>query len=85
MDIEALRHLLDESGYGGWYFADEALAQLVSGEAEHRIPHLGDRAAVHGAVATEVVTPEPHRAVDLVAGRPWVGLGNELKNIRFKP
>lgn len=29
LDIEALRHLLAQSGYGNWYFADEALALLV--------------------------------------------------------
>lgn len=27
----------------------------------------------------------PGASFDLVTGRPWIGLGNELKNIRFKP
>lgn len=27
----------------------------------------------------------PLSSFDLIAGRPWIGLGNELKSIRFKP
>lgn len=67
------------AGSAGTRGADAATLAVPKGCTQWDAVYGDGRTVVGGSGLT------PGASFDLIAGRPWIGLGNELKSVRFAP